>query len=303
LGALKTRLSADLIPQADRVERICDIVLAIRDGKELTAAGLDLPPRDFNYYRRAARILGLVGDKGELTIRGLKLADAGEGDRLQLLARAFDQSDVGKAWSLWSKRKALGDVAPASSIEFLLARSELAASTAKRRGTTLRRWLETLGPHLSNNTETARGKKTLAKQENLSLLPDDFVLNWASELPFHPRGVVKKLVVQNHEADPVRLAKAVDDHVQAVQELQRTNEFLDFDKCLRLARVCKALITKLGTLEVHKKQVALVAIHYFCIADDGEDDLGSCIGFDDDEVVMRSALATIGLSSLYETTP
>src|SRR4051794_10979261 len=95
---LPTVLSTDQIPQADRIERVLQLVGAQLDPSDPSAHD----ERDLAYYHHAARILGWLDEQHAPTPSGLSLRAASERQQWPLAAQAFAASPVGAAWLSWS---------------------------------------------------------------------------------------------------------------------------------------------------------------------------------------------------------
>jgi Sigma-70, region 4 len=138
------------VPQADRLDRIVDVVRAIfRADSSLSAWN----ERDRHYHTQAARILGLLDDEAEPTELGRTAANQSDDELAATLANAFANSEVGRAWATWSEVPHLRQVDPNSALDFLTQATELADSTAQRRAAVLRRWHQDLFD--GTTTETA----------------------------------------------------------------------------------------------------------------------------------------------------
>lgn len=137
-----SRLLSRDVPQADKLETVVAMVRHLAGEAEAPA---DLAPRHVNYYRHAARILGLVDERHAVTPPGHALAHAADPEEaLSLVLAAFERSDVGRAWLSWADAPGVGALDPGSAGPFLAAASELSASTAKRRASTLSLWARRL---------------------------------------------------------------------------------------------------------------------------------------------------------------
>ncbi len=143
-ASLRTIDSAD-VPQADDINRVFDIVEKIARHEEVSAEAIRITKRQVNYYRRAAKILGLVTESDELTAAGRLIARLGGDARLKTTLVYFESSICGDAWIRWSGGKNLLDVKPETAIDFLLACVPgLSEETARRRAVTLSAWYRIL---------------------------------------------------------------------------------------------------------------------------------------------------------------
>lgn len=99
--------------------------------------------RDFYYYKRATKILGLADDREQPTtacyvINRLSSTDA----KIKLLAYQFMSSQVGSAWFNWQNVHDFSEIQPERAYEFLTEICpSLAEATIKRRAVTLENWL------------------------------------------------------------------------------------------------------------------------------------------------------------------
>ncbi|AKT44169.1 hypothetical protein [Chondromyces crocatus] len=136
------------IPQADDLERIFGLVQMVAGQHEVNAVSLGVTRRQVAYYRRAAEILGLLGDSGELTAAGRLIARLGDEDRLRATVVHFESSICGDAWIQWSRGRTLREVDPNSAPAFLEASVPgLSESTAGRRAQTLMAWHRALSAY------------------------------------------------------------------------------------------------------------------------------------------------------------
>jgi hypothetical protein len=100
------------------------------------------------YYRRAAKILGLIDEDSDVTPAGRLIARLSPDDRLRTTVVHFESSLCGDAWIRWSQGNTLKDVDPETAFEFLRARvPSLSEDTAKRRAQTLSAWHHDLIEH------------------------------------------------------------------------------------------------------------------------------------------------------------
>jgi hypothetical protein len=123
---------------------------------------------------------------------------------------------------------------------------------------------------------------------------DDVVTAFVAGLPWVARAPVRRLLEAPLEARPAVLLQKVEAHVEAMERARVDNEFVDAVTGRRLAGRVERLIAALPRLEGRSLTLALLAIHYFIADDDGESDLSTAAGFDDDEAVFDAALAALG---------
>jgi hypothetical protein len=142
-GVIAVAITSDDVPQADRLETVFRVVDLSVAGKELTPDALEVVLRQVNYYRQAARVLGFLDEDNIPTPAGEHLAERDDASRLTIAKSAFQISRCGWAWTRWSHKTTIDDVAPGSSVEFLEASvMGLNATTQRRRGRTLTTWLQ-----------------------------------------------------------------------------------------------------------------------------------------------------------------
>jgi len=138
------RISKDLVPQANTISVLLRVVGVVVEQGAVTADDIvELnSKRQIDYYKQAARILGLFNPKNEPTDRGRALAGLGDDEQRRRLYVIFEDSDVGRAWRRWSGVDRLTQVEPDTASEFLTAcATGFSGTTPGRRATTLRRWL------------------------------------------------------------------------------------------------------------------------------------------------------------------
>lgn len=137
------------VPQADDLDRVFRIVELLAEGNDLTVKGLGIrdagevtAPRQIGYYRHAARILGLIERFGGLTASGLQIASLKDRkDRLRRAVVFFEQSVVGRAWLDWSCVETAQELDGSMAEKFLEERTKVGGATRRRRAGTLQRWL------------------------------------------------------------------------------------------------------------------------------------------------------------------
>lgn len=133
-------LASTDIPQANDPERV------VRLARHLTsAAGNVLPaefahPRDRHFYLGALRALRALDGDERATAQLSALAATA--DPKASFGAVFALSPVGCAWLAWAGCTGVDGLDPATAATFLAACSDLSPSTAARRASTLRRWVE-----------------------------------------------------------------------------------------------------------------------------------------------------------------
>jgi hypothetical protein len=144
---MKTIESID-VPQANRLNRVCDLVALVDSGLEdklgLTRE-LGLVPREIEYYKHAARILGFAEiEEGRFSITELGhtfLKVRTPEEKRRVLAKAIEDAVVFADLfaDCGSSRPKKGQI-----VSFLLDRTILNKTTAARRADTILAWLKAI---------------------------------------------------------------------------------------------------------------------------------------------------------------
>ena len=78
-------------------------------------------------------------------------------------------------------------------------------------------------------------------------------------------------------------------------------EFFDLETSQRVAQLCRQLLEALPDYPEEKQhRLTQLAINYFILAEDAEDDNLSLIGFDDDLQVIVAVIEELGFNHLLE---
>lgn len=147
------------VPQANDLTRVFRIAEMVERREEITPDALgEITRRQVDYYRRAAKILGLLTESGDITAAGRLIARLDEQERLRAAVVYFESSVCGDAWIRWSQGKTLLDVDPETAFEFLQQRVPgLNQGTAQRRAQTLIAWHGILiGAHYAAGEQSPR---------------------------------------------------------------------------------------------------------------------------------------------------
>ena len=95
-----------------------------------------------------------------------------------------------------------------------------------------------------------------------------------------------------------------DELQQYVEELDAhspSDEFFDRDVARRIAAICWKLLDALpAEPDEQRHRLTQLAINYFVLAEDGQDDNYSLAGFEDDLQVVTAVVHELGLSHLLE---
>ncbi len=139
------------IPQANDIDKVLEVVKMIDDGTPLVPEhinGLDTF-RQVQYYTDAAYTLGLATKDKQLTTAGhLINSHSNRDNQYQILADRFESTDFGWGWMTWAQVQYMTDLDPKTAAAFLIASvPKLSEVTAKRRASTLRKWLIKLQPY------------------------------------------------------------------------------------------------------------------------------------------------------------
>ena len=139
------------VPQANDINKVIRIVELRKKTGEITHDLIDgiNSSRQVKYYIDAAFSLGLLTREGYLTSAGRFFLSKKTSDRrYQVLADRFESSEFGWAWMNWSKVTSMTKLDPNTASEFIqTCVPGLGADTAKRRATTLVKWLKILKSH------------------------------------------------------------------------------------------------------------------------------------------------------------
>jgi len=136
-------ISSELIPQANDLTRLMKLVTCVADNSPFNDESEGITPRQINYYKRAAKLLGLLKENGFVLLPlGWKLSmEETYIGKLRIFADAFENSVCGWAWMKYCNVDRIIDVDPDSATEFLINNSSgLSEDTAKRRATSLETW-------------------------------------------------------------------------------------------------------------------------------------------------------------------
>lgn len=159
-----THLSSLDIPQADDLAKVIFLVKLISKGIKPKPEHFDFDKkhkdgekdtRHIKYYSQAAKILGLIDAYEQLTPLGHQtcnvtniMNDDEDKKKYILLARAFQTSKVGWAWTKWSNANNITEITSDTSKVFLReCCDQLSETTVTRRSSTIKTWLDFLKPH------------------------------------------------------------------------------------------------------------------------------------------------------------
>ncbi|HDY8397080.1 TPA: hypothetical protein RRG89_004935, partial [Klebsiella pneumoniae] len=137
--------SSELVPQADDIHRVIKLVSSVGNNELFNEESEGITPRQINYYKHAAKLLGLVKSNGfVLQPLGWKVFYAQNSkEKISLLAEAFENSDCGWAWMKYCGVEKITEIDESTAAAFLIEKANgLAVDTAKRRSKTLFSWVK-----------------------------------------------------------------------------------------------------------------------------------------------------------------
>jgi len=155
-------IDSSKVPQANDIDKVIEIVEMRQRGERLNHEDIDglTSNRQVRYYTDAAYCLGLLKKNLSVTSAGrFLISKESDESRYQVLADRFESSDFGFGWMRWSGVKAMEELDETTAYNFISTCVKgLSEDTAKRRSTTLIKWLNTLKPYRRkyscNNEET-----------------------------------------------------------------------------------------------------------------------------------------------------
>lgn len=119
-----------------------------------------------------------------------------------------------------------------------------------------------------------------------------------SKLPRDARGPFRELL-EKPARDLPMLRRQVEAYREYVHEHYRENEFIDIVLVDALADASLALLDKMiaggDAANPREKLLAQAAVRYFVETEDGDHDLATPIGFEDDAQVMRMVLEALAM--------
>ncbi|OCH40549.1 DUF6575 domain-containing protein [Vibrio cyclitrophicus] len=141
-------VDSNKVPQANKLERVIEVVYLLSDRSELTPEKLEglTTKRQVRYYTHAAQCLGLLNKNLTLTSAGEFLIQRdSEDSKYEYLAARFESSDFGWAWMKWAQVKNLSDLDENTAEAFIKECVKgLHRGTIKRRARGLVAWVKIL---------------------------------------------------------------------------------------------------------------------------------------------------------------
>jgi hypothetical protein len=139
------------IPQANDLDKVLEVVSMIDDGIPLIPENIDglTTDRQVKYYTDAAYALGLVTKDKQLTTFGHFINSHSDiENKYEILANSFESTDLGWAWMAWAQVQYMTELDPKTAADFIIASVPgLSEVTARRRASTLEKWLIKLQPY------------------------------------------------------------------------------------------------------------------------------------------------------------
>lgn len=141
------------------------------------------------------------------------------------------------------------------------------------------------------------GCKNGVHSDTLGVSPDQENPVALPHLPYEARHAFQALLARP-APDIAALRARVTDYLEEIRAHFTRNEFIDLPLAEALARTSHALLDHLEAhpLSEDDTHLALAAILYFVEKDDGDHDLASPIGFDDDQAVLDAVIRHLDLA-------
>tara|TARA_X000000950_G_scaffold288772_1_gene407284 strand:+ start:5472 stop:6671 length:1200 start_codon:yes stop_codon:yes gene_type:complete len=133
-----TKLTTKEVPQFDRLLYVFPRLRQLMG--EAVEFEIALSTRHIQYLDHSMKILGLLDSKGEVTDLGKETIAQGLPQK-DVLKALIEESTVGKVWMLHTGISDFTKIPVDTITSMLQRRSNLSASTAKRRARTLKRWV------------------------------------------------------------------------------------------------------------------------------------------------------------------
>ena len=124
-------------------------------------------------------------------------------------------------------------------------------------------------------------------------------------MPFSQFEPNTRRIAEQLAAEALVSVKVLSDELQQyVEELDAhssSDEFFDRDVAKRIAALCWKLLDALpAETDEQRHRLTQLAINYFVLAEDGQDDNHSMAGFEDDLQVVTAVVHELGLSHLLD---
>ncbi len=139
------------IPQANDIDKMLDILEMMNKGTTLNPENIEglTTDRQVKYYTDATYAYGLATKDKQLTAAGnFVILHSDRINQYQILADRFESTDFGWAWMRWAQVQYMTELDPDTAANFLLdSAPDLSEVTARRRASTLKKWLLKLRPY------------------------------------------------------------------------------------------------------------------------------------------------------------
>lgn len=112
------------------------------------------------------------------------------------------------------------------------------------------------------------------------------------------RPLVARLLAEDL-LDPARLTTELDRFEETLQALEETS-LADVETGFRLVRACRELLETWPDLDDRGRHLVQAAVRYLVEVDDGDGDLESAFGFDDDLEVFEAVSHALGRPGLED---
>lgn len=119
--------------------------------------------------------------------------------------------------------------------------------------------------------------------------------SWYQELLSDSRDVVSRLLGERLQDVEALRAQVEQHHVHVRHD---AGPLTDLDAAAALHEATLSLLDRTSDASVRVRRLAQVAVRYFVLQDDGDDDLHSPYGFDDDVEVFNAVVRAIGQPEL-----
>ena len=122
-----------------------------------------------------------------------------------------------------------------------------------------------------------------------------------SQFDSNTRRIAEQLAGEALVSVPV-LADELQQYVEEIDAHKANDEFVDYDIAKRIAALCWKLLDALpDEPDERQHRLTQLAVNYFVLAEDAQDDNYSLAGFEDDLQVVTAVIGELGLGHLLDT--
>lgn len=140
---LATYLNSTMVPQADHLDSIQHFLKLLGQNGYVTPESFGKTSRQVSYYRDAVTTLGFMHDYGKLTPKGIRASQLERNEFISLVKEQFEETECGYIWMSVADVDSCTDLNENAAADFLIEYcTGLSENTARRRGATLKRWIE-----------------------------------------------------------------------------------------------------------------------------------------------------------------